>query len=64
MVHYKTVLDIRQFKGGPKKFMSRQKCIDYTEKWPILVIFLYNPYIFGYNTVVLLYNFWIPVIVL
>ena len=24
----------------------KQKCIDYIEKWPFMVIFLYNPYIF------------------
>ena len=26
------VLDIRQLKGGPKSFVSKQKCIDYIEK--------------------------------
>ena len=28
--------------------VSKQKCIDYTEKWPFMVIFLYNLYIFAY----------------
>ena len=29
--------------------VSKQNCIDYKEKWPEMVIFLYNLYIFGYN---------------
>ena len=47
-VRYNTVLDITRFKDGS------QKCIDYIEKWPYMVIFQYNLYIFVwiYNTVV------------
>ena len=40
MVHYNTVLYITQFKDGS------QKCIDYIEKYPFMVIFQYNLYIF------------------
>ena len=29
-----------------KSVVSKQKCIDYIEKWPYMVIFLYNLYIF------------------
>ena len=32
MVHYEVILVIRQFKGGPKHILSKQKCIDYIEK--------------------------------
>ena len=39
-VHYNRVLDITRFKDGS------QKCIDYIEKWPFMVIFQYNLYIF------------------
>ena len=46
MVHYKTISDTRWFKGGPIKCLSKQKCLDYTEKWPFMVIFLYNLNIF------------------
>ena len=46
MVHYKTVLDMRWLIGGPKSVVSKEKCIDYIEKWPFMVIFLYNLYIF------------------
>ena len=31
-IHYKTVLNIRQSKGGPQKCCNKQKCIDYIEK--------------------------------
>ena len=34
-VHYKTVSDIRQFKGGPKMSCIQQKGIDYIEKMTI-----------------------------
>ena len=27
--------------------ISKQKCIDYIEKWPFMVIFQYNQYILG-----------------
>ena len=30
----------------PNNVEAKQKCIDYTEKWPLMVIFLYNQYIF------------------
>ena len=39
---YNTVLDITRFKDGS------QKCIDYIEKWPLMVIFQYNLYNFGW----------------
>ena len=39
-VHYNMVLDITLFKDDPKK------CRDYIEKWPLMVIFQYNLYIF------------------
>ena len=45
-VCYNMVLDITRFKDRP------QKCIDFIEKWPInviflfMVIFLYNLYLF------------------
>ena len=35
--------------------MSKQKCIDYIEKWPLLVSFLYNLYIFGIHLEIILY---------
>ena len=38
--HYMT--DLRWFKGGPQSVVSKQKCIDYTEKLPFMVMFLYN----------------------
>ena len=41
MVHYKTVSDMTQFKGGPKNFVSKQKCIDYADKMTIYGPFLY-----------------------
>ena len=54
---YKTVLYIRQWKGGPqKRVVSKQKYIDCIEKWPQMVIFLYNLYIFGLGTTLLLAN--------
>ena len=31
----------------------KQKCIDYIEKWPEMIIFLYNPYIFLLGTTLL-----------
>ena len=41
------VSDIKQFTGGPKKSdVSKQKSIGYIEKWPFMVIFLYNQYFF------------------
>ena len=47
MVCYKTVSDIRQFEGGPKSIVSKQKHIDYIEKCPFMVFFfLYNLYFF------------------
>ena len=39
-VYYNTVLDITRLKDG------FQKCVDYIEKWPLMVIFQYNLYIF------------------
>ena len=30
----------------PLSVLSKQKCKDYIEKWPFMVIFLYNLYIF------------------
>ena len=38
MVHY-TKMDL-------KNVISKQKCIDYVEKWPLMVIFLHNLNIF------------------
>ena len=43
--HYGTVSDINRLKGGPQD-VANQKCIDYIEKWPYMVIFLYKLYIF------------------
>ena len=45
-VQYKTVFYIRLFIGNSKSVVSKQKCIDYIEKRPFMVIFLYNLYIF------------------
>ena len=42
IVCYNTVLDIIRFQDGS------QKCVDYIENWPLMVIFLYNLYIFVY----------------
>ena len=33
-------------KVDPKCVVSKQKCIDNIEKWPFMVIFLYNLYFF------------------
>ena len=43
MVHYKKILDIPSdsLKVDPKSVVSKQKCIDYIEKLPLMVIFLY-----------------------
>ena len=35
--------------------VSKQKCIDYIEKWSFMVIFQYNLYIFGIHLWNLLY---------
>ena len=47
---------MRWFKSGPQKFcIQTKKCIDYTEKWLfIMVVFLYNLYIFVLTTTRLL----------
>ena len=34
IVHYKTVLNIRQFNGRLQTFVSNEKCIEYIEKMP------------------------------
>ena len=41
-----TVSDMRRFTGGPKVLQPKQKCTDYIEKSPFMVIFLYNLYTF------------------
>ena len=48
-IHYSTLLGIGRKKMDPKNIVSKLnklKCIDYIEKWPFMVIFLYNLYIF------------------
>ena len=41
----------------PKSVVSKQKCIDYIEKWPFMVIFLYNlDILFGYTKMYRLYR--------
>ena len=45
-IHYKTILIYDSLKVDPKSVVSKQKCIDYIEKWPLMVIFLYNLDIF------------------
>ena len=37
----------------PKSGVSKQKWIDYIEKWPFMVSFLNNLYIFCFDTTVL-----------
>ena len=37
---------MREFKGGPKKSCIYTKCIEYIEKWPFVVIFIYIIYTF------------------
>ena len=54
---------IRQFKVDPKSVISKQKCIDYIEKIPQTVNFIYNPYIWVKKWPFLLYNPYILVLI-
>ena len=45
-IHYKTISLKDDLKVDPRSIISKQKCKDFIAKWPFMIIFLHNLYIF------------------